>query len=88
MKSAKALSTAGGCSARGLGPSAGADVLVAQGWEAGGNAGWVAAMVLAPQIVDAAGDVPVPAAQRERSRQAAAVRDTSGAEQRLPQHAT
>lgn len=41
---------------------AGADVLVAQGWEAGGNAGWVGTMVLVPQIVDAAGDVPVLAA--------------------------
>lgn len=41
---------------------AGADVLVAQGWEAGGHAGWVATMVLVPQVVDAAGDVPVLAA--------------------------
>jgi enoyl-[acyl-carrier protein] reductase II len=41
---------------------AGADVLIAQGWEAGGNAGWVATMVLVPQIVDAAGGVPVLAA--------------------------
>ena len=41
---------------------AGADVLVAQGWEAGGNAGWVATMVLVPQVVDAAGEVPVLAA--------------------------
>jgi enoyl-[acyl-carrier protein] reductase II len=41
---------------------AGADVLVAQGWEAGGNAGWVATIVLVPQVVDAAGDVPVLAA--------------------------
>ena len=41
---------------------AGADVLVAQGSEAGGNAGWVATMVLVPQVVDVAGDVPVLAA--------------------------
>jgi enoyl-[acyl-carrier protein] reductase II len=41
---------------------AGTDVLIAQGWEAGGNAGWVATMVLVPQLVDAAGDVPVLAA--------------------------
>jgi enoyl-[acyl-carrier protein] reductase II len=41
---------------------AGADVLVGQGWEAGGNAGWVATMVLVPQLVDLAGDVPVLAA--------------------------
>ncbi len=41
---------------------AGADVLVAQGWEAGGNAGWVGTMALVPHVVDAAGDVPVLAA--------------------------
>jgi nitronate monooxygenase/enoyl-[acyl-carrier protein] reductase II len=41
---------------------AGADVLVAQGWEAGGNAAWVGTMVLVPQVVDVAGDVPVLAA--------------------------
>jgi enoyl-[acyl-carrier protein] reductase II len=41
---------------------AGADVLVAQGWEAGGNAGWVGTLVLVPQVVDAAGEVPVLAA--------------------------
>jgi enoyl-[acyl-carrier protein] reductase II len=40
----------------------GADVLVAQGWEAGGNAGWVSTLVLVPQVVDAAGGVPVLAA--------------------------
>jgi nitronate monooxygenase/enoyl-[acyl-carrier protein] reductase II len=41
---------------------AGADVLVAQGWEAGGNAGWVSTLVLVPQLVDLAGGVPVLAA--------------------------
>jgi enoyl-[acyl-carrier protein] reductase II len=41
---------------------AGADVLIAQGWEAGGHGGWVATMVLVPQVVDLAGDVPVLAA--------------------------
>ena len=41
---------------------AGADVLVAQGTEAGGNAGWVSTMVLVPAVVDVAGDVPVVAA--------------------------
>jgi enoyl-[acyl-carrier protein] reductase II len=41
---------------------AGADVLVAQGWEAGGNSGWVATMVLVPQVVGAAAEVPVLAA--------------------------
>jgi enoyl-[acyl-carrier protein] reductase II len=38
------------------------DVIVAQGGEAGGNGGWVATMVLVPQVVDLAGDVPVVAA--------------------------
>jgi enoyl-[acyl-carrier protein] reductase II len=41
---------------------AGADVVVAQGWEAGGNTGWVATTVLVPQVVDLAGAVPVLAA--------------------------
>jgi enoyl-[acyl-carrier protein] reductase II len=42
--------------------AAGADVLVAQGAEAGGNGGWVGTIVLVPQVVDVAGDVPVVAA--------------------------
>jgi nitronate monooxygenase/enoyl-[acyl-carrier protein] reductase II len=42
--------------------AAGADVLIAQGGEAGGNSGWVSSMVLVPQIVDMAGDTPVVAA--------------------------
>ena len=41
---------------------AGADVLVAQGTEAGGNAGWVTTMVLVPAVVDVAGEAPVVAA--------------------------
>ena len=41
---------------------AGADVLVAQGSEAGGNTGMVAMSVLVPQVVDAVGPVPVIAA--------------------------
>jgi nitronate monooxygenase/enoyl-[acyl-carrier protein] reductase II len=41
---------------------AGADVLVAQGGEAGGHGGWVGTMVLVPEVVDVAGDVPVVAA--------------------------
>lgn len=45
-----------------LAAEAGADVLVAQGWEAGGNAGWVSTLVLVPAVVDAVGDVPVLAA--------------------------
>jgi nitronate monooxygenase/enoyl-[acyl-carrier protein] reductase II len=42
--------------------AAGADVLVAQGQEAGGNSGWISTLVLVPAVVDAAGDVPVVAA--------------------------
>lgn len=38
---------------------AGADALIAQGGEAGGNSGWVATTVLVPAVVDLAGDVPV-----------------------------
>ncbi len=41
---------------------AGADVIIAQGWEAGGNAGDVAMSVLVPQVVDIAGATPVVAA--------------------------
>ena len=41
---------------------AGADVIIAQGTEAGGNAGWVTTMVLVPAVVDVAGAVPVIAA--------------------------
>lgn len=41
---------------------AGADVLIAQGGEAGGHGGWVSTMVLVPAVVDLAGDVPVLAA--------------------------
>ncbi|WP_029215034.1 NAD(P)H-dependent flavin oxidoreductase [Kallotenue papyrolyticum] len=40
----------------------GVDVIVAQGGEAGGNAGDVATLVLVPQIVDIAGQIPVVAA--------------------------
>lgn len=42
---------------------AGVDVIVAQGWEAGGHVrGQVTTMVLVPAVVDAVGDVPVIAA--------------------------
>ncbi len=41
---------------------AGADVLIAQGSESGGNAGQVAMSVIVPQVVDLAGTVPVVAA--------------------------
>ena len=40
----------------------GADVLVAQGPEAGGNCGWIGTLVLVPAVIDVAGDVPVVAA--------------------------
>ncbi len=42
--------------------AAGADVIVAQGGEAGGHGGWVSTLVLVPEVVDIAGDTPVVAA--------------------------
>jgi enoyl-[acyl-carrier protein] reductase II len=42
--------------------TAGADVIIAQGGEAGGNSGFVSTLVLVPQVVDVAGDIPVLAA--------------------------
>jgi enoyl-[acyl-carrier protein] reductase II len=42
--------------------AAGADVIIAQGGEAGGHSGSVSTMVLVPQVVDVAGDIPVAAA--------------------------
>lgn len=39
--------------------NAGVDVIVAQGSEAGGHTGEIGSMVLIPEIVDAAGDIPV-----------------------------
>ncbi len=39
--------------------AAGVDVIIAQGWEAGGHTGEIAGMVLCPEIVDAVGDTPV-----------------------------
>jgi enoyl-[acyl-carrier protein] reductase II len=41
---------------------AGADVIIAQGGEAGGHGGCVSTMVLVPQVVDVAGEIPVVAA--------------------------
>jgi len=41
---------------------AGADVIIAQGGEAGGNGGFVSTMVLVPQVIDVAGEIPVVAA--------------------------
>jgi len=56
------LQTVGDVRAAELALEAGADVLVAQGTEAGGNSGWISSMVLVPAVVDVAGDVPVVAA--------------------------
>jgi enoyl-[acyl-carrier protein] reductase II len=42
--------------------AAGADVIVAQGGEAGGHGGWVSTLVLVPEVVDVAGETPVVAA--------------------------
>ena len=42
--------------------AAGADVIVAQGGEAGGHGGWVGTMVIVPEVVDVAGATPVVAA--------------------------
>ena len=40
----------------------GVDVIVAQGGEAGGHGGFVSTLVLVPQVVDVAGNIPVVAA--------------------------
>jgi NAD(P)H-dependent flavin oxidoreductase YrpB (nitropropane dioxygenase family) len=42
--------------------AAGADLIVAQGTEAGGHTGLIATMVLVPEVVDAVGPIPVLAA--------------------------
>jgi NAD(P)H-dependent flavin oxidoreductase YrpB (nitropropane dioxygenase family) len=39
--------------------NAGVDLIVAQGYEAGGHTGEIGSMVLIPEIVDAVGDIPV-----------------------------
>jgi NAD(P)H-dependent flavin oxidoreductase YrpB (nitropropane dioxygenase family) len=39
--------------------NAGVDMIIAQGYEAGGHTGEIGSMVLIPEIVDAVGDVPV-----------------------------
>ena len=56
------IQTVGDRRAAELAVGAGADVLIAQGTEAGGNSGWVSTMVLVPAVVDVAGDTPVVAA--------------------------
>jgi enoyl-[acyl-carrier protein] reductase II len=56
------IQTVGDRRAAELALEAGSDVLVAQGTEAGGQAGWISTMVLVPAVVDVAGEVPVVAA--------------------------
>ena len=56
------IQTVGDTAAAEVALRAGADVLVAQGTEAGGNAGWISTLVLVPAVVDVAGSVPVVAA--------------------------
>jgi enoyl-[acyl-carrier protein] reductase II len=56
------LQTVGDVAAAEQAIAAGADVVIAQGGEAGGNAGWVSTMVLVPAVADVAGEVPVVAA--------------------------
>lgn len=56
------IQTVGDLDAAEVALEAGADVLVAQGSEAGGNAGWISTMVLVPAVVDIAGSTPVVAA--------------------------
>jgi NAD(P)H-dependent flavin oxidoreductase YrpB (nitropropane dioxygenase family) len=53
--------------------AAGVDIVVAQGYEAGGHTGEIATMVLVPEVVDVCGDTPVLAAGGiARGRQMAA----------------
>jgi hypothetical protein len=68
--------------------AAGADVLVAQGGEAGGHGGWVGTMVLVPELVDLAGrrpggrrraGSPTAAASPPRSRSAPRARSSARA---------
>jgi len=56
------IQTVGDKRAAELALEADADVLIAQGTEAGGNSGWISTMVLVPAVVDVAGEVPVVAA--------------------------
>jgi len=56
------IQTVGDIDAAEVALEAGSDVLVAQGEEAGGNAGWISTMVLVPAVVDVAGQTPVVAA--------------------------
>ena len=56
------IQTVGDVDAAEIALEAGSDVLVAQGDEAGGNAGWISTLVLVPAVVDVAGETPVVAA--------------------------
>lgn len=61
---------------------AGADVIIAQGTEAGGFGGWISTLALVPRVVDAVAPVPVAAAggiADGRSLAAAIVLGASGA---------
>ncbi len=53
---------AGGVPEAERGAAAGADIIIAQGTEAGGHVGWMATMVLTPMIADAVAPLPVLAA--------------------------
>ena len=53
---------AGGIPEAERGAAAGADIIIAQGTEAGGHVGWMATMALTPMIVDAVAPIPVLAA--------------------------
>src|SRR5262249_55842213 len=61
----------------------GVDIVVAQGYEAGGHTGEISTMVLVPEVVDAVAPAPVLAAGRQRSgrprRAAPAPRAAGGA---------
>ena len=60
---AQMMVTVGGVDEGKRARDAGADILVAQGWEAGGHVrGTVSTLALIPAVVDIAGDVPVVAA--------------------------
>ena len=48
----------------------GVDIVIAQGYEAGGHTGEIASMVLWPEIVDAVGDTPGARGRRHRHRTA------------------
>lgn len=60
---ARVLATVGTAAEASRAAAAGADVVVAQGWEAGGHVwGTVATLALVPAVVDAVGQIPVIAA--------------------------